>query len=253
MADSDWNPELYQTSHSFVWQYGRELLALLAPQRVERILDAGCGTGQLTAEIARSGAEVVGIDSSPTMLEQARKNYPDLHFELADVAALEYREEFDGVFSNAALHWVKDAGAAVASISRALKPGGRMVAEFGGRGNVQRLLDAAGLALESLGIRAAGSLNPWYFPSIAEYASLLERNGLAVTYAALFDRMTPLEGGEEGIASWLAMFGGPFRDSLGAGQWEEFVRRTKQHAAPHLLREGQWLADYRRIRVVAIR
>lgn len=226
---------------------------MLAPKPGERILDVGCGTGQLTAEIALSGAEVVGIDNSPAMLEQARKNYAELRFELADVTALDYRDEFDAVFSNAVLHWVRDAGTAAAAIGRALKPGGRFVAEFGGRGNVRRLMDAACQALEPLGIREPERLSPWYYPSIGEYTSLLEQNGLSVTYAALFDRLTRLEGGEEGVATWLRMFGRHFEAALSPAQWDAFVRRTKERAAPHLFRDGAWYADYRRIRVVANR
>src|ERR1700722_14761386 len=147
-----WNPDLYQASHSFVWKFGRDLLAQLAPQPGERILDVGCGTGQLTGEISRSGAQVVGIDSATSMIEQAKQNFPDVRFEQFDVTAMPYREEFDAVFSNAALHWVRDTAAAANGISRALKPGGRFVAEFGGRGNIDALLEAVYPALESLGV-----------------------------------------------------------------------------------------------------
>ena len=132
-----WNAEQYQAGYSFVWQYGRDLLGLLAPQPGERILDAGCGTGQLTAEIAASGAEVTGIDSSAAMIEQARRNAPTVRFEVGDIRHLPYRAEFDAVFSNAVLHWVPEADEAAESFARALKPGGRVVIEMGGRGNVR--------------------------------------------------------------------------------------------------------------------
>src|SRR5580704_671084 len=117
-----WNSELYQSSHSFVWQYGRDLLVLLNAKPGERILDVGCGTGQLTADITQFGAEVVGIDSSPEMIATAQKNFPQVRFEVADATALTYADEFDVVISNAALHWVRDQPAAIASIARALKP-----------------------------------------------------------------------------------------------------------------------------------
>ena len=90
-------------------------MELLQPRSGERILDLGCGTGQLTAEIAASGAQVVGLDGSPEMLGQARQNYPNLKFVLADAASFRFEESFDAVFSNAALHWVKNAEAAVHS------------------------------------------------------------------------------------------------------------------------------------------
>jgi len=235
--NTDWNPALYQKSHAFVWQYGRDLLDLLAPAGDERILDAGCGTGQLTAEIARSGAAVTGIDASAAMIGQARANYPELQFEVQDVRMLPYREELDAVFSNAALHWVHEARAAAASIARALKPGGRFVAEFGGKGNVQAILNAAD----------AG--NPWYFPSIAAYAAVLESSGLEVVYAALFDRPTKLDG-PDGMRKWFEMFGAALLPAEGR---EEFLTRVEQRAAPELRRGGVWYADYRRLRVQARR
>lgn len=250
MSAADWNPGLYQSSHSFVWERGREMLAMLAPQPGERILDAGCGTGQLTAEIAAAGADVLGVDSSPAMVEQARRNFPEIPFELQDLRALPYRAEFDAVFSNAALHWVQPAEDAAASIARALKPGGRFVAEFGGRGNVQTIIEAAWNALEQMGL-SSGRVNPWFFPSIGEYTALLERHGLEVVWAAVFDRPTPLEGGAEGLARWCAMFGAPLSEAVPEARREEYLKLVEGFAVPSLLREGEWVADYRRIRVMA--
>jgi trans-aconitate methyltransferase len=248
---ASWNPELYQSGHSFVWEYGRELVGLLAPRAGERILDVGCGTGQLTAEIARSGAKVIGIDSSQTMITEARRHYADLRFELADVLSLNDREEFDAVFSNAALHWVREAEAAVVAVARALKPGGRLVAELGGRGNVQELLAAAFESLRDLGVDDPERLNPWYFPSVGEYAALLESHGLEVTSAALFERLTPLEGGAKGLENWVAMFAGCLAGAVPQEKQAEFLNLVERHAAPSLLRDGVWYADYRRLRVVA--
>ncbi len=246
---TNWNPDLYESSHSFVWEHGRGVIDLLAPKPGERILDIGCGTGQLTAEIARSGATVTGVDSSTGMIAQARRNYPELRFELADVCSLSYDGEFDAVFSNAALHWVKRADDAAGAMSRALKAGGRLVVEFGGRGNVRRLLDAVRRALESEG-GAVDDVNPWYFPGIVEYAGVLERHGLEVTQASLFDRPTALEGGAQGLANWFAMFGAPVSDRLRDLQ---FLRHVETFAAPELLRDGVWWADYRRLRMSALK
>jgi trans-aconitate 2-methyltransferase len=241
---SQWDPALYQSSHSFVWERGRGLVELLAPRAGGRILDVGCGTGQLTAEIARAGAEVVGVDSSEAMIDQARTNFPDIGFEQVDVRSLPFREEFDAVFSNAVLHWVKDADDAAAAMSRALKQGGRLVVEFGGHGNTQALLDAVFAAQEKLG---RARFHPWYFPRIAEYAVVLERNGLEVRYATLFDRPIALEGGEQGLANWLDMFGKPFQ----AGP--DFIRLVEEYARPKLYRDGEWTIDYRRLRVMAVK
>jgi trans-aconitate methyltransferase len=139
-AKTSWNANLYQDKHRFVWQYGEDLLQLLNPQAGELILDLGCGTGQLTEKISQFGAEVLGVDNSATMIEKARENYPHLRFEVADARNLQIDQPLDAVFSNATLHWIKEPEAAIASIHQALKLGGRFVAEFGGKGNIQHIL-----------------------------------------------------------------------------------------------------------------
>lgn len=246
-----WNPALYQSNHSFVWQYGKDVLGLLDPQRGERILDVGCGSGQLTAGIAEAGASVLGVDNSPAMIEAARANFPGLRFELHDVCELPYRCEFDAVFSNAVLHWVTRADEAAAAIARALKPGGRFVAEMGGRGNIRVLMDASDRALRELGVCDPEQFHPWFYPSVAEYAGTLERNGLEVTFAALFDRPTPLEGGEEAIPNWLKTFGAPLARGLDPTRIPDYHRLTRDFAAAALRRPEGWIADYRRLRIVA--
>jgi SAM-dependent methyltransferase len=246
---ADWNAGLYDASHAFVWEFGRDLLALLAPQPGERILDVGCGTGHLTAEIARSGAQVLGIDRSTAMIAQARENFRDLSFESHDVCALPFDGEFDAIFSNAVLHWVRPPETAAAAMARALKPGGRLVLEFGGHGNVQILAGGACRALRHMGVPEPERLNPWYFPSVAAYSAILERCGIEVTCALLFDRPTPLRDGERGLETWFHMFGGRFLEPLADSQHSEFFRLLSGYAAPHLLRDGNWSADYRRLRI----
>jgi trans-aconitate methyltransferase len=246
----DWDAELYDAAHGFVWTFGRELLGMLAPREGERILDVGCGTGHLTAGIAAAGARVLGIDQSPAMIEQARANYPAIEFAVQDARALPYRAEFDAVFSNAVLHWVQPAGDAAAGIARALKPGGRLVVELGGRGNTAALLDCTYRALRELGVERPERGNPWYFPGIAEYAALLERHEIEVRFAALFDRPTPLEEGERGLETWFRMFGSKLTEPLAEEQRADFIRLVAEYAAPHLWKDGQWVADYRRLRIV---
>ncbi len=236
-----WDAGHYESGFQFVWQYGAGLIDILQPQPGERVLDVGCGTGQLTNEIAQRGAEVLGIDSSPEMVAQARINYPKLSFRLVDAAAFRADQPFDAVFSNAALHWMKPPEPVAEAISMALKPGGRFVAEFGGKGNIVSVVES----LEAvLGADRVRELNPWYYPSIGDYATLLERNSLRVTSAALFPRPTRMDG-ERGLRDWMQMFGKRFPvGDTGLSLMEEHLR-------PLLFRDGAWWIDYVRLRVVA--
>jgi SAM-dependent methyltransferase len=183
-----WNSALYQDNYSFVWQYGQAVLKLLAPQAGESILDIGCGTGQLTADIAKTGAEVVGVDYSPDMIATARKNYPELRFEVAEASQLPFVNEFDAVFSNAVLHWVRDQIGVVNSVARALKPDGRFVFEMGGHRNIQQIWRAMAEALRALKVEQPERLCPWHYATVGEYATLLESQNLEVRFATLFDR-----------------------------------------------------------------
>ncbi len=186
------------------------------------------------------------------MVEQAARKYPSLDFAVEDATAFRSPREFDAVFSNAALHWVKDAGAAVETVRLALRPGGRFVAELGGRGNVAAVVAAVTEALAEKDISAA-ERDPWYFPSLAEYAGLLERSGLRVVHAGHFDRPTPLEGGEDGLLHWLETFGGEFFRGLSGEERRLVLDRVVEKARPALYREGVWTVDYVRLRVAAVK
>lgn len=248
-----WDPDRYQTSHRYVWQKAADLLELLAPHEGERILDVGCGTAQLTAQIAARGCDVLGIDRSREMIEQAKRNCPDLRFEIADVTTFTSDVPFDAVFSNATLHWVKPPEAAAARIFAALKPRGRFVAEFGGHGNIGRIRQALRVALRDVAGLDFDQLNPWFFPSVGEYAAILERRGFEVSFATLFDRPTPLEHGEAGMADWLRMFGASLLDAVEPAQRRAVLDAACADARTDLFEDGTWYADYRRLRVVALK
>lgn len=245
-----WDSGLYEARHSFVWKYGADLLPLLDPQPGERILDIGCGTGQLTAQIADRGAHVVGLDNSTMMIGQARQNYPHLEFHLAGATNFAFDKPFDAVFSNAALHWISDAEAAVRSIAQALKPGGRFVAEFGGKGNIRLLLRGLLSAFHDRGIPAD---NTFFFPAIGEYAAMLDRHGLETRRAELFDRFTPLEDTPTAMREWLQMFKQGLLDKVPARERAAFLEDVEQRLRPDLFRDGRWHVDYRRIRVTAVK
>jgi trans-aconitate 2-methyltransferase len=246
-----WNADLYSEKHSFVWKLAEDLLQLLSPQSVERILDIGCGTGQLTAQIAASGAVVTGLDSSPEMIHQARQKYPDVRFELGDARDLRLAESFDAVFSNATLHWIREPERVVTSIERVLRPGGRFVAEFGGKGNLDKLFSAIRRSYAALDLPFPVDANLWYFPSIAEYAQFLESRGFEIAQASLFDRPTPLEDGERGLENWLHMFAASFLGKIPQEKQVFFLREVKRQSRACLFHDGQWVLDYRRLRVLA--
>jgi trans-aconitate methyltransferase len=248
-----WNAELYDAKHSFVWKCGIDLIELLAPQANESVLDLGCGTGHLTRQIASRGAQVLGIDSSADMILEARKNYPQLRFEVADARDFQPSEPFDAVFSNAALHWMKEPQRVAESVRRVLKTEGRFVAEFGGKGNLHKLIDGFYRAAEALGLSRKQDPLPWYFPSLGEYASLLEGVGFDIESIVLFDRPTPLEDGEAGLRTWITMFGGQFFSSLSVENQEKLIRRIEDLLQPEMFQEGRWVVDYRRLRVKARR
>jgi trans-aconitate methyltransferase len=243
-----WDPALYDARHSFVYKAAAALLDLLAPQPAERIVDLGCGTGHLTAEIAKRGAQVLGLDSSAEMIGEARRNFSDGEFRVADATSFTVPEPQDAVFSNAVLHWVHPPEAAVQSIAAALRPGGRFVAEFGGRGCVAHIVSAMNEALAG-----ADLARQWFFPSVGEYAPILERNGLEVTFATLFDRPTPLEDGSQGLRHWLQMFAGSYLAPLDPARREAVLARVEESLRKDLWRDDQWVVDYRRIRVVAVK
>jgi trans-aconitate methyltransferase len=214
----------------------------------------GCGTGQLASMIASRRAQVLGIDRSVEMVEQARRNHanqPGLRFELADATTFTADAPFDAIFSNAVLHWVRPAEAAVDRMWRALRPGGRLVAEFGGRGNINAVCDAIRQSLAELGAAPFEGCDPWYFPSISEYTGVLEQRGFEATLASLFDRPTPLDGGDGAMRNWLRMFGGNFLAALPTDRQEAFLNLTSDLLRPALFRDGQWWVDHRRLQVVA--
>ena len=251
--DTNWNTDLYDEKHAFVFKYGKDLVDVLKPQPGERILDLGCGTGYLTNIIASSGAAVVGIDSSLEMISKAKLQYPELKFKVQSATEFHFDEHFDAIFSNAVLHWVLEKEKAIECMYRNLKRSGRIVLEMGGKHNVEKIINALQNSLINHGFaeQAAGEL--WYFPSISEYTSLLEKRGFRVTYAAHFNRETILSDTENGIKDWVKMFGSSFLKGIDEKLVDEILNDVQTALLPTHFRNGSWYADYKRLRIIAIK
>lgn len=247
-----WNADLYDHKHSFVSKYGNSLIELLAPKQGEKILDLGCGTGDLAKKLHDAGVNIVGADKSQNMITQALNKYPHIHFMVQDATSLGFNSDFDAVFSNATLHWVKQPKQALHCIYQSLTPGGRFVAEFGGKGNVQMITEEIINQLKQSGIEYRMEKFPWYYPSIGEYTSLMEEAGFRVTFAEHFERPTPLEG-ENGLRNWIEMFGSQMFADIDEDKKEYIITKVENNLKEILYKNGSWIADYKRIRIIGVK
>ncbi len=248
-----WNAELYDDKHAFVFQYGESVLDLLNVEPGEQILDLGCGTGHLTKQIKDLGAKVKGADASADMVEHASKTFPEIDFVVADGANFHFNQSFDAVFSNAALHWMLQPDDVIKCVYDSLKPGGRFVAEMGGKGNIGHLIAAASQVLGKYGFNELAEKKIWYFPSIGEYASKLEARGFRVTFAVHFDRKTLLQDGREGVGKWLKMFVPGLFQQMEDEQSKQIINEITDLLEPFYNEDGNWYADYKRLRFIAVK
>jgi SAM-dependent methyltransferase len=246
VSGQQWDPEIYAKNASFVPALGADVLALLGPQPGERILDLGCGDGVLTERLVEAGCVVVGVDSSAAQVAAACARGLDARVLAGE--SLPFEREFDAVFSNAALHWMKQADRVVEGVHRALRPGGRFVAEMGGAGNCETIQRALYVALARCGVDAA-TVDPWFFPAPEFYRGLLERKGFEVVSMALMPRPTPLPTGMEGN---LEAFAGAFLNIFEPGERARVVADVCDALRPKLYDdEHGWIADYVRLRFAA--
>ena len=242
-----WNPNTYNKHTAFVSQLALPVVDLLDPKIGEEILDVGCGGGTLAVEIERRGAKVIGVDMSAEMIKQCQAKGIEAY--VGSVTDLPYDEEFDSVFSNAMLHWVKDAKSAVQNIAKSLKNGGCFVCEFGGEGNAYTLVSAMEEVFEKhpeFGVFD----NPWYFPSVEEYRTLLESEGFKVEYMEIIPRPTPMDD----ISNWLDIFANGVTKHLSKEKFKVFKEECRAILKERIYSEDEgWVLDYKRLRVRAIK
>lgn len=240
-----WDPHRYQCEAGFVARLGEPLLALLAPRSGERVLDVGCGDGSLSARLAAAGCVLVGIDSSAAQVAAARERGLDAR--VVDAQHLPFANEFDAVFTNAALHWMPAQDRVLAGVRRALKPGGRFVGELGGAGNVASLVAALEAELAALGIAQTG-LNPWTFPAPDAFHAALTQAGFVVDHLVHFERPTRFE---RDVADWLTLMAQDFLAPVPVDRQPAFLAAVTARLRPILFRDGVWMLDYVRLRFAA--
>lgn len=245
-----WNPDLYKNNHSFVYDYGKDLLALLDPKDGEVILDLGCGTGELTFEISKKTRFITGIDASEKMLSKAKKSYPDIEFLNIDALSMDYRNKFDKVFSNAVFHWIFEQEKFLKNIYNSLKPGGKLIFEMGGKDNTAVIMLNLKKALIKRGFNKNAEKQVMFFPSVGEYSALLEKTGFTVRYALYFDRDTVLNG-KDGLKNFINMFHNSYFDDIDENLRNEIIQEVENNVKPVLYKDGIWYADYKRLRIIA--
>jgi trans-aconitate methyltransferase len=242
-----WDPDEYDEKAGYVAELGAPVVALLEARAGERILDLGCGDGTLTETLVARGCRVVGVDGSEAQVEAAQARGLDAR--VMDAQALPFHGEFDAVFSNAALHWMRDPDAVIDGVWRSLVPGGRFVGEMGGRGNVAGFVEALEAALDRRGHTGAAH-NPWYFPDSEEYGQRLEARGFRVRTIRLIPRPTPLP---HGVRGWIDVFGRAFVAPIPEPERAAFLDEVCEALRPRLFENGTWVADYVRLRFAADR
>lgn len=248
-AGQGWSAADYAREGRFVSDLGVSLLEWLAPRAAEQILDLGCGDGALTARIAQAGAIVTGVDASPDLVKAARARGLDVR--LMDAQALPFDGQFDAVFSNAALHWMKrEPDAVLSGVHRALRPGGRFVAEMGGAGNIESIRRGLHTALASREVDAT-SADPWYFPKADEYRARLQSAGFVVQRLETHERPTTLPGD---VTGWLTTFAQPFLSTVAPEMRDDMLAEVRKALFSQLAdASGRWTADYVRLRFIAIK
>tara|TARA_B110000003_G_scaffold63194_4_gene63667 strand:+ start:11721 stop:12512 length:792 start_codon:yes stop_codon:yes gene_type:complete len=248
-----WDTELYNKNYSYVYNYGESLLKLLNPKKNERILDLGCGSGQLTFKINKISKKTIGIDKSAEMITNAKLRYGNVKFLICNAENFKFKNKFDSIFSNATLHWIKNYRSVIKCMYENLKLNGKIVLEFGGKNNVKTIIDQLRSSLKKRGYLNQSKLELWYFPSAEEYSKELELAGFKVVLAKSFNRKTELTNQKDGIKDWISMFAKSFFKGVDLIDVEEIKTEVQEGIKEKCFTNGKWYADYKRIRFVAIK
>ncbi|WP_294502361.1 trans-aconitate 2-methyltransferase [uncultured Victivallis sp.] len=231
-------------------EYGKTLMVHVDTSPGQKILDLGCGTGDLTAVLAANGADVLGIDNSAEMIVKARYSHPELMFAEIDALELPYDEEFDTVFSNSVFHWIPDVDHLLAEIRRALKPGGKLVCEFGAASNIATMRQAFAAASARHGREYR---ERFYCPTPDEFFDRLKAARFEPERVLEFDRQTPLPGGADGLRHWVCRFLKSDLEPFSASVQEQILTEVETACRPLLWNGSEFIVDYRRLRAVAFK
>lgn len=243
-----WNTSLYDVNHHFVSEYGKELLAFIPDNPEQSILDLGCGTGTLTVQLSRLAGKVIGIDSSQSMINKAKEQFGHIAFRICNALDMPFSQEFDVIFSNAVFHWITDHHLLLQNIYRSLKPQGRLVCEFGAKGNIASIESAFAQASKKLGIDYKTKFN---FITPDKFSAILEKNGFVIDTVYDYDRPTPLSDGRRGLRNWIKQF---FASELAMipENRHDFIFQHVETLTENTGWTGQeWIADYKRLRAIA--
>ena len=245
---SEWNVVLYDDKHDFVAEYGKGLLEFVPENKKQSILDLGCGTGNLTSQLANYADTVIGIDSSENMVEKAQKQYAGIKFMVCDALALPCEKQFDIVFSNAVFHWIADHDALLKQIRKVLKPKGLLVCEFGAKGNIATIENAFRNACHDFGYEYNSRFN---FQTSDQFADLLEKNGFVIDQIYDYARPTPLKDTDRGLANWMKQFFASDLERMPEKVQDEVIEKVEILTKESLWNGNEWIADYRRLRGIA--
>ena len=245
---SDWNAVLYDKKHDFVSEYGKGLLEFVPENKNQSILDLGCGTGTLTAQLSNFAGTIIGVDSSASMIAKAKKQYSNMQFVVCDALALPFEKQFDVVFSNAVFHWIADHDTLLKQVHKVLKPNGLLVCEFGANGNIATIENAFMNACQDFEYKYTPKFN---FPTVDDFSALLKKNNFMIDELYDYNRPTPLKDNERGLANWMKQFFASDLELMSKKMQDEIIKKVEDLTKKHLYNGDEWIADYRRLRAIA--